>query len=58
MLINRHKPYRLFSRFIGMTVATTFGKATPIGYFSIDITLFAPKNVQVGIVRLPECEKI
>ena len=39
-----------------MTVATTFGKATPIGYFSIDITLFAPKNVQVGIVRLPEYE--
>ena len=39
-----------------MTVAITFGKATPVGFFSIDVTLFAPKNVEVGIVRLPESD--
>ena len=39
-----------------MTLATSLGKATPVGYYSINITLFSPRNVQVGIIPLPELE--
>ena len=36
-----------------MSIAVSLGKSTPFGYFSLNITLFTPTNVQVGVIALP-----
>ena len=40
----------------GINIAISIGKVTPLGYFNLNILLFSPSNVKVGVVDLPESE--